>query len=65
MAKRGRREPPRNPRPVEIYRNVVAVVAQKGSGRNAGKVFEHRYTSKPRMYGLPDGSVLITHRRLR
>lgn len=51
---------------VEIYGGVVAIMARKGKGsKYPGKLFEHRFASRPKMYGLPDGSLLITHRRPR
>jgi len=55
-----------NPRGVLIYGNVQRIYATKTQPHICDddcKAHEHRYyhefTTKPKMYGLPDGSILI------
>jgi hypothetical protein len=50
-------------RPVLIYDKVLAVVAQKGRrSRYPGEQFVHQFTSAPRVYGMPDGTLAIVPR---
>lgn len=51
------------PRAVEVYGNVEKIFAQKGrSSLYPGERFQHRFTTRPRMLGLPSGDLLITGR---
>jgi len=45
---------------VEIYDRILEIRAQKGpQSLWAGELFKHPFTSKAKVYGLPDGSILI------
>ncbi len=45
---------------VEIYGKILEIRAQKGPGSLwPGKWFKHPFTSVAKVYGLPDGSILI------
>jgi hypothetical protein len=55
-----------NPRLTKIYEKVLRIEAQKGPGhkcdaacKRAGHRYFHVFTTKPKMYGLPDGTILI------
>jgi len=56
--RRRRNNPP--PAPVEIYRRVEFIGATNHQGsRDPGARFLHRFRTRARMLGLPDGSLLI------
>lgn len=62
-------KPQRNPKRVLIYGNVQTIYAQKTQSHICDaecKKHNHRYFhdfhSKPKMYGLPNGDLLITTR---
>ncbi|OLC85614.1 MAG: hypothetical protein AUG85_08285 [Gemmatimonadetes bacterium 13_1_20CM_4_66_11] len=60
-----RRTPGPNPgRPVEVYRRVLRIEAVKGRGRYAGQRFYHPFKVPARVYGLSNGDLLVTTRRL-
>jgi hypothetical protein len=47
-----------------IYAEVQRIWCRKGNDSHyAGKQFEHTFTSKPELWGLPDGSLLIISKR--
>lgn len=59
----------RNPKHVLIYGNVTRVYAQKTQDhicdddcKKHGHRYYHEFSSKPKMYGLPNGDLLITTR---
>jgi hypothetical protein len=59
----------RNPPGVKIYERLSKVYAQKGPGhkcdpacKRAGHWYYHVFTSRPKMYGLSNGDVLISSR---
>lgn len=57
---------PRRGRPVLIYDKVLEIQAQKGAASQYSRQkFYHPFTSKARVYGLPNGDLLITGRTLR
>src|SRR5439155_18233824 len=61
-----RRTPGPNPgRPVEVYRRVLRIEAVKGRGRYAGQRFYHPFKVPARVYGLSNGDLLVTTRRLK
>jgi hypothetical protein len=49
----------------EIYDKILSIKAQKSKmpkKRNSlwpGELFEHKFTSKAKIYGLPNGDILI------
>lgn len=44
----------------EIYGRIKAIEAVKGNSSNyAGELFRHDFTKPARIYGMPDGSILI------
>lgn len=50
--------------PVLIYDKVKAVMAVKGKkSRFPGQLFKHDFKESPRMFGLPNGDILITSRK--
>jgi hypothetical protein len=51
-----------NPPAVLIYDKVLKIFARKGRGPHKGQRFVHRFSSSPRMLGLPNGDLLITGR---
>ena len=62
--KRIKRNPPK--RAVEIYGRLLRLEAQKGPGhvcdaacKNAGHCYFHDFSKHARVFGLPDGSLLI------
>ena len=60
-----RRTPGPNPgRPVEVYRRVLRIEAVKGRGRYSGQRFYHPFKVPARVYGLSNGDLLVTTRRL-
>jgi hypothetical protein len=45
---------------VEIYAKILSIKAQKGKNSLwPGELFEHRFTSQAKIYGLPNGDILI------
>jgi hypothetical protein len=59
----------RNPPGIKIYERLSKVYAQKGPGhkcdpacKRAGHWYYHVFTSRPKMYGLANGDVLISSR---
>lgn len=48
--------------PVTIYPHVLSIVADKGRNVDGHRIFQHDFTSRPRMLGLPNGDLLITGR---
>ena len=59
-----RKNPPK--RVVKIYERVLRIEAQKvgphpcdAECRKCDHKYYHDFRTKPRMYGLPDGSILI------
>jgi hypothetical protein len=60
------RKPISNPKRVLIYGNVECIYAKKtqkhicdAECKAHGHRYYHEFSSKPKMYGLPDGSLLI------
>jgi hypothetical protein len=64
-ARRPGRISKKNP-PVKIYEKLVEIVAVKGPGhpcdaacKRARHTYVHKFTSRPSIYGMPDGSLVI------
>lgn len=62
-------KPQKNPKRVLIYGNVQTIYAQKTQAhicddecKKHGHRYFHDFHSKPKMYGLPNGDLLITTR---
>ena len=56
--------------PVLIYDEVIQILARKGQShicdadcKRKNHTYYHDFESSPRMYGMPDKSILITHKR--
>lgn len=58
--------PQGNPLPAAtpIYGRVLGILAKKTAGQHAGKIFEHQFRAGAKAFGLPNGDVLLTTRRL-
>ena len=53
--------------PIAIYNpagkllpmSVIEIAYKRTVGEHAGQLFKHRFQDRPKVYGLPDGSIII------